>query len=81
MERVIVTRPIMGICWMSVCAVDDATDEEILEICNKENPSGTTAGWARVIRKETELTSLENENIRPILCSQEQGRIHFIISC
>ncbi len=81
MERVVVTREMIGVCWMSICAVDDATDEEILEVCNRENPSGTTGGWGRVIREKTEFSSLENENIRPVPCSQEQGRTHFIISC
>jgi hypothetical protein len=27
MERVVVTNPMIGICYMSVCAAFDATDE------------------------------------------------------
>ncbi len=66
---------------MQICVVEDATDEEILQHCNAENPSGTTGGWGRVIREKTELTSIESENMRPVPCSQEQGRIHLLVSC
>lgn len=48
MNKVVVTRPFMGICGMQVCAHKDATDEEILAVCNGENPSGTS-----VVTKET----------------------------
>jgi hypothetical protein len=51
-ERVVVTRAFLGICHMQVCAVADATDEEILTTCNSQNPSGTSGGWSRVIREE-----------------------------
>ena len=33
MERVVVSREFMGLFSMQVCAVKDATDEEILEVC------------------------------------------------
>jgi hypothetical protein len=34
MERVEITKAFMGICTMQVCAEKDATDKEILEVCN-----------------------------------------------
>lgn len=49
-DRVTITNPFVGICHMQLCVVADATDEEILVVANGENPSGTTAGWGRVIR-------------------------------
>ena len=50
MNRVEVTRCVIGACFMQVCCVQDATDEEILEVCNRENPSGTEHGWGKVHR-------------------------------
>ncbi|MCH8135376.1 MAG: hypothetical protein IIB77_05285, partial [Proteobacteria bacterium] len=46
--RVIITKAMVGICHMQVCAIDDATDEEILEKCNAENLAGTKNGWGHV---------------------------------
>jgi hypothetical protein len=81
MNRIEIIRPMLGICWMVVCAERDATDEEILKVCNAENPSGTTHGWGRVVREDTELTNLEAENIRPVVCLEDENRLHLIISC
>lgn len=41
-RRVSITQAAIGICHMQVCAAKDATDDEILKVCNYENPSGTT---------------------------------------
>ena len=46
MDRVVVTNMWCGIVHMQVCAVEDATDNEILVVCNRKNPSGTTNGWS-----------------------------------
>lgn len=72
MTRVIITKGIIGICHMQVCAVANATDEEILEVCNRENPSGTQHGWAIVIR--------DGEGA-PVPCAGNSGRQHFLVSC
>lgn len=76
MNRVEVTRCIVGLCGMQVCAVPDATDEEILDICKKENPAGTSLNWVRVAREAD-----EDENIRPVPCEKYPGRTHFIVIC
>ncbi len=92
MDRVIVTRPIMGLCAMQVCAVADATDEEILLICNRQNPSGTTAGWSRVVRSLDPDRIWIREDMLPVPCggitpddegSSEriEGRVHFLVTC
>ncbi|MDD5649009.1 MAG: hypothetical protein PHF86_01085 [Candidatus Nanoarchaeia archaeon] len=81
MDRVIVTREMIGICMMQVCAITDATDEEILEVCNRENPSGTRVGWNSVIReiKENDLFRIK-ENL-PVDCESFGNRKHFLILC
>ena len=70
--RVVVTRPFQGICHMQVCAVADATDAEVLEVANRENPSGTSFGWGTVIR--------EGEG-GPVVCQQDDRRLHLMLSC
>lgn len=45
MKRVVITKAMIGICAMQVYAVKNATDEEILKVCNQENTAGTTKGW------------------------------------
>ena len=80
MNRVIVTNPMIGLVGMQVCAARDATDEEILKVCNTENPSGTSGGWSKVFRKVEE--GYENmENSLPVQCEDYKNRIHFIIIC
>ena len=81
MERVVVTRGLVGICGMQVCAVADTTDEEILETCNRENPSGTSAGWTDVVRKVKENSLFHNAQSLPIRCDKHADRLHFMVLC
>lgn len=74
MNRVIVTRPYMGLCGMQVCAVSDATDEEILKVSRNENPCGTTNGWCAVVRED-------EEGRGPVTCEEDPKRTHFIVEC
>lgn len=76
MERVVVSIPFAGLCYMQVCAVADATDEEILEVANRENPAGTENGWMEVAREND-----ENEQKRPVQCADDPNRTHFILTC
>lgn len=78
-NRVLITRIIVGICHMQVCAVIDATDDEILTICNRENPSGTIAGWGRVIREDQEPDMFGD--LRPVVCAMDPERRHFMVGC
>lgn len=73
MDRVIVTVPFCGICYMQVCAAADASDEEVLEVCNRENPSGTTLGWCAVDRSTSKMG--------PVTCSDDTNRLHLMVSC
>ena len=76
LDRVIVTRHIIDACHMQVCAVKNATDKEMLEVANAENPAGTTGGWSTVLRdnKNTLKTA-------PVECNNDPERIHFILQC
>lgn len=57
---------------MQVCCEKDATDEEILDVCNRENPAGTRIGWGEVIR--------EGQGA-PVVCKDDPGRLHILVSC
>lgn len=81
-DRVIVTNPFVGVCHMQVCASDDATDEEILSVCNRENVSGTSNGWAKVIREDEPPSDFwPAEKMKPVKCAEMQGRTHFLVAC
>jgi hypothetical protein len=77
--RVVVTRGMVGVCHMQVCAVADATDEEILAICNRENPAGTSGGWSTVHRSSRPGSVFGNEG--PVACADDSARTHFLVSC
>ena len=79
-KRVVVTKAFHNVVTMQVCAVDDATDEEILEVCNRENPSGTTNGWGEVIRKPND-SLFQAENTAPVKCADHKSRTHFLVLC
>lgn len=80
MPRVQVTKSLLGLLSMQVCAVSDATDEEILEVCNRERPSGTMIGWAKVIR-DPDGDLGEPPESAPVNCEECDGRIHFVVLC
>lgn len=75
-KKVIVSRPVVGITAMQVCADAEATDEEILAVCNAENPSGTAGGWLEVARED-----YKHENARPSVCDDDPNRRHFLVIC
>ena len=77
MKRVIVTRPMLGLCHMQVCVVEDATDEEILAVCNAENPSGTTNGWSIVLHDDDESWG----KTAPVRCEDYPDRLHYLVAC
>jgi len=80
-DRVVVTKSFVGICHMQVCAVKDATDEEILEVCNRVNPSGTSAGWGVVVRDLSQAWDDSRADMLPVECSDYKGRLHFLVGC
>ena len=81
MKRVITLNRFLNICTMQVCAVKDATNEEILKVCNLENPAGTTNGWTEVIRKADEESLFRGVNKLPVSCQSYPDRMHFLVLC
>lgn len=77
--KVVVLKPMVGICHMQACVDVAATDEEILAMCNQLNLSGTQNGWAQVHR------AAENGFFKtpaPVPCADNpQGRVHLLVSC
>lgn len=65
----------VGICHMQVCAEEAATDEEILAVCNRENPSGTSMGWSSVVRVKDAMAD------GPTPCADDPTRIHLLVRC
>lgn len=80
MNKIVITRRMMGICGMQVCAEADTTDEEILEFCNRENEAGTTNGWTTVIRTGNEF-EMTNDESKPVKCDEHPERLHFLVYC
>jgi len=80
LKRVEVTRVWCGFCSMQVCVIPGATDEEILEVCNSENPSGTSGGWSKVIRKMEDVV-WGSESMLPDHCEEYPERIHYLVVC
>ncbi len=80
MGRVEITKYVYGLTMMQVCAVKDVTDEEILEVCNRLNPSGTEAGWTFVAREVDEKRMIFKNHL-PVPCDDNPDRLHFLIVC
>ena len=78
LARVIVANQFTGLTSMQVCAVKDATDEEILEFCNAANPSGTSHGWVSVMRK---VIRADDDFLGPVPCENDDSRLHFVVMC
>ena len=77
MDRVVVVSPVVGIAHMRVCAASDATDDEILSVCNRLNPSGTSHGWSTVCRGDDNFWG----KVGPVQCADDPTRTHFMVAC
>lgn len=75
MNSVTVTKCMVGIYGMQVCVAGEVDDDTILEVCNRENPSGTTNGWMEVARVDSEYAP------GPVRCKDDPERTHFIVIC
>lgn len=62
-----------GLCYKSMCAVADASIDEIEA---EAGPSGTRRGW-----KLSEDTHFATGQTNPCPCDQEEGRLHYLLSC
>jgi len=75
MRRVVVINPFNNVYTMQVCAVADATDKEILAVCDSKNPSGTSDGWGTVVRAKGKYAG------GPVTCEDHSNRQHFLVTC
>ena len=81
-KRVLVTVPYAGLRAMQVCVVDDATDQEILAVCNRENPLRVSGGWHTVVKDAEHARNIGvDEAAAPVKCVECPGRIHKIAIC
>ena len=81
-SRVLVTRRMMGLLAMQVCCVEDATDKQILDVCNQDNPCGTSNGWCNVINsKKDALKLFSDAKAAPVKCDDTPGRLHKVVLC
>jgi len=80
LKKVEVISDYLGLTCMQVCVIPDVTDEEILRVCNKENPSGTTGGWNRVIRDLSHATWTVEGSL-PGRCLEFPERVHYLVTC
>jgi|WetSurMetagenome_2_1015567.scaffolds.fasta_scaffold1511531_1 hypothetical protein len=74
MNKVVIARE--GALSMQVCCDKYATDEEILEVCNRLNPCGTENGWCYVVRQDN-----EHPYRNPVPCEQHPERLHILVDC
>jgi len=75
MDKIVIIHPAIGFCFSRVCAEKNATDQEILEICNARNPSGTQGGWSQVLRDDAPVHQ------RPMPCDDDSERLHCMVVC
>lgn len=77
-DRVFITKRFAGLGTMQVCTASDATDEEILSVCNQDTDKILNSQeietdhptWNHVIR-EGELA--------PVQCEKHPSRKHIIV--
>jgi hypothetical protein len=81
-QRVCVTLPWAGLRAMQVCVMKDVTDEEILAVCNSENPQMVTGGWHTVVKDKKHARRLGvDECSAPGQCVECPNRLHKIAIC
>lgn len=73
MEDIIITKAMVGICHMQVCAIKSLSDKEIVDYANRFNPSGTSNGWSCVVR--------DDDRLKPVQCEDHPDRQHLILVC
>ena len=86
-QRVIVTKNVIhdggpiGLFLCQVCAVNDATDHEILTHCNEHNTSegDPSPCWVEVVRLHEDNSIFHEPNKLPVPCAEHNDRTHFLV--
>ena len=79
-----VVAPMLGLCGMIVCVKKGTPDKEILDFCNRVNPSGTANGWGKVVRTEKDSFFINEEgfpNDLPLTCADNSQNEHLVVLC
>jgi hypothetical protein len=74
MDRVVAYG--IGFVHTSVCAVADATPDEIRGAANRASPTGLDHGWE--ISEDKEFATGEPN---PCPCNEHEGRQHWLLVC
>lgn len=81
-DRVFISMPVAGFRAMQVCVKPEVPDEEILQVCNRENPQLVSGGWHTVVRsKEHARKCKVDEVAAPGQCVECPDRLHKIVLC
>ena len=81
-QRVLVTMPYAGFRAMQVCVMEGVPDDEILSICNAENPQLVSGGWHTIVRDAAHAAELGvDTTAAPGKCVECPGRWHKIALC
>lgn len=62
---------------MQVCVPEVFTDEQVVEFANKENPAGTSGGWA-ITKAGNEYLAGDPERQK---CDDRPGHVHIMLHC
>lgn len=73
MDRVVAYA--IGFVHTSVCAVEDATPDEIRGAANSASPTGLGHGW------EISLENFASGELNGCPCNEHEGRRHWLLVC
>jgi|CXWL01.1.fsa_nt_gi hypothetical protein len=73
MDRILVTRRQLGPIHMQVCIDPAAADDEILTVCNTQNPRPSGSTWQSVRRNCGKIPMTKP-------CPAHPYRLHFLVS-
>jgi hypothetical protein len=78
---VFITDNWAGLCTKQVCVVPDATDEEILAVCNAEDNRiiPGSGKWDIVIRTAKDARRAKVEFTPPGTCVECPPRVHMVV--
>jgi hypothetical protein len=81
-DRVFIMRSFAGLRAMQVCVLPEVPDEEILQVCNRENPQLGTIRWHTVVKDvKHAMECVVSPEAAPGPCQSRVGRLHKIVLC
>ena len=74
MTAQVIRRSVLG---CQVCCPKDWTDEQIVELANRDNPAGTESGWTIVRHGDACLQGDPERNV----CADNDQHVHVALTC